>query len=55
MSLRVTQVSVVFFLGEVKNFEGKERANEKVIGSGPLKIEVEDHGNNSRQKTQKRV
>jgi len=51
MSLRVTQVSVVFFLGEVKNFEGKERVSEKMIYNGPLQIEVEVHGNIGRQKT----
>jgi hypothetical protein len=33
MSLSVTRVSVVFLLGEVKNFEGKERVNERMIDS----------------------
>jgi hypothetical protein len=51
MSLRVTQVAVVFFLQEFKNFQGKESVNETMIYSDPLQIEVEDHGNISRQKT----
>jgi len=51
MSLRVTHVSVVFFLGEVKNIESKDRVNETVIDSGSLQIDAEMHGNISRQKT----
>jgi len=44
MSLRITQVSVVFFLGEVKNFEDKERVKETVKDSGPLHIDAESVG-----------
>jgi hypothetical protein len=51
MSLRITQVSLVFFFGEVKNFEDKERVKETVKDSGPLKTDVEDNGNISRRKT----
>jgi len=51
MSLRITQVSVVFFLGEVKNFEDKKKVKETVKDSGPLQTDAEDNGNICRRKT----